>query len=62
LLHKAAKVCTARSKFVFLKNSQKVSQKKSAEKSRQKRWQKRQQKCGKKGGKKFIPELVLLLS
>jgi len=54
LRHKAAKVCTACSKFVFLKNSQKksakksrpkkVGQKKSAEKSQPK-------KIGKKGGK-----------
>jgi len=56
LRHKAAKVYTARSKFVFLKNGQKKWAKKS-----------RLKKVGKKGGKKrqgkkFIPELVLLLS
>jgi len=52
--HKAAKVCTARSKFVFLKNGRKSRQKNVAKKKSAKKWQKRQQKFGKKGGEKSL--------
>jgi len=53
LHHKAAKVCTARSKFVFLKNGRKSWLKKVGKKKVGKKGgKKRQQKCGKKGGEK----------
>jgi len=56
--HKAAKVCTARSKFVFLKNGQK----KLAKKGSKKGGKKGSKNVARKVGKKFIPELFQLLS